>query len=587
MFHSLRRSLSNLPLKNKIFLLLLIVILPIFFAFLLGLHEIDDIYCDYLYESVAERLTYSGQEISSKLQTVEHISQLMLSNEAIQSNLYTLNHSRDPQLRSAASTELRVLLNDYADTFRGSNIRSIDLYCLGFSTSSDPYRSKLVPSTIFQDIRMDAIRGDGAPVWVPEHASAYGLFLGREVRQMEHLSLAPLGELVINVDLDTMLSQTADSGNGDNFYAYLLMRGDDVVYRSALLSEEQARDVQHSVSGNYKIIDIGGKKYFSVFRGLPYYGWDYICLLPYDNVMTALAQAQTYLIAAIGLCVLLMLLVAFHVIDSITRHFQRLVGKMLMLGGEKPDGPWEEYDYSDRKDEIGILHQQFDQMVLRLEHLIETNYINELMKKEAQLQALENQINPHFLYNTLESINWRAKALGATDISEMVQALAALLRVTLNKNSAGFSLKEELDLIRSYMVIQQYRFDDRLQYTIEVEPGAASMPIPKLILQPIVENAVHYGLENNIDGCIIRITAEIQDQQLLIRVYNTGSAMEDDLLHKLRCQEVDFQGHGIALLNIEERLKLTYGEAARLNLYNQDDWAVAEIALPLKEEPLC
>lgn len=579
MLKRIHRHFSNLSLKYKVFGILLAAMLTLSAIFTFSLNWVDQIYRNHLYQSVAERLAYAGEEISDKLQAVETMSQMMLSRSIMQDGLFTIKNSQDSRERSAANEALRTAATSYASSFGEKDVSYINLYCGDYKTGSNPYASSLIPDSIHQSIRAAARAGEGAPVWVVDHATTYGLFLGRQVRQVKSLALTPLGELVVNVDLEKMIAESSVF-NGYSTYGYLLLGDEDVVYYSPSLSYADAQYVQNTFSGNYEIIDIGGLKYFSVRRTLPFYDWDYVCLLEYDQLLQELHDLRTRIIAYLTLGALAILGVAFLMLDSITRHFKLLADRMLALGEDSTSLPPVPYDYSQRKDEAGILHQQFEEMVMRLDHLIQINYINELMKKEAQLQALENQINPHFLYNTLESVNWRARLLGATDISEMVQALASLLRVTLNQNSNAYTLGQELGLIKSYMTIQQYRFDDRLQYTVEAPAELYDLTIPKLILQPLVENAIRYGLEDNIEACEIRIAAARQGDRLCLRVSNTGSAFEEDLMTRLKQQAVQPHGHGIALCNIEERLRLTYGEAGRLRLYNQEDWAVAELLLP-------
>ena len=218
------------------------------------------------------------------------------------------------------------------------------------------------------------------------------------------------------------------------------------------------------------------------------------------------------------------------------------------------------------------------------DQLIQTNYLNEILIKEAQFKALENQMNPHFLYNTLESINWRAKILGAKDISAMAEALGSLLRITLDHRSKQVPLKKELELIQYYITIQKYRFEDRLNFQTDIPQNLLSCYVLKLTLQPLVENAIRYGLEENTEGCLISISAEAcpEKDQLIIYVKNDGSAFEDDLLSKLENRQIEPHGFGIGLLNIQKRMQITYGEAYGLTLYNEEELAVAKLVYPLK-----
>jgi len=247
------------------------------------------------------------------------------------------------------------------------------------------------------------------------------------------------------------------------------------------------------------------------------------------------------------------------------------------------------YDYTGRTDELGILHTQFDQMVNQVNELIQNGYLNEILRKEAQLKALETQMNPHFLYNTLESINWRAKSVGAKDISSMAENLGTLLRITLDQNSKEVPLRRELELVQCYMTIQKFRYEDRLEYKITVPEDLYSCYVLKLTLQPLVENSIRYGLEENTEGCFIHILAERTSDVLYVYIKNNGSAFEDQLLEKLKTNQISPHGFGIGLLNILQRMQLTYGEEYGLTLYNENEQAVARLAFPLvrKENGNC
>lgn len=586
MFAKIHTRFNNISLQNKLLLILLALLLLLSAAFVLGLNWIERIYRSQLSENVAAQLNYSGQEISDHLQAVESMSQMILSTPSVQEGLAAAKSSADPQRRAAVSEELRLLLEEYLDSFQSRHLNYINLYADSFAAGTALADANPVPAELHIAVRGLARKYEGKPVWLANYTSQYGLFLGRQILQNQDPALPPLGEIVINVDLEALIAQTAAQSSPEYDYAYFLLGKDAVVYRSPGFTYEQALYIQSNLQGSYKVLTLGGKKYFAVLHSLPDYGWDYVCLLAYGNVSNALLRAKLLLIILILTAGLIMFLSAFLVLHSVTRHFRLLADRMLAMGDDLAP-PKPVYDYSRRSDEVGILHQQFDLMLERLRTQIQLNYINELAKKEAQIQVLENQINPHFLYNTLESVNWRAKAAGANDISEMVQALAAMLRVTLAKSNIQHTLGKELQLIRSYMLIQHYRFDDRLQYTIEAPADCADFPIPKLLIQPLVENAIHYGLEDSIDGCEIRISVQRQQHSIHIQVWNTGSAFEPQLLEKLHRQTVRPQGHGIALLNIEQRLGLAYGSAGTLRLYNREDWAIAEVILPWEGETPC
>lgn len=242
------------------------------------------------------------------------------------------------------------------------------------------------------------------------------------------------------------------------------------------------------------------------------------------------------------------------------------------------------YDYSGRTDEIALLHQYFDSMANEITTLINNDYKLKLEMRTMQIKSLEAQINPHFLYNTLESINWRAKACKNQEISQMVESLGTLLRASLSKKKSLVPLKEELELVQCYMTIQKIRFEERLQYAIHIDDSLLFTPLPSLSLQPLVENAIKYGLEKSIDDCTIILAAQKEGNQVIISVQNNGSLFEDNLLAKLNTSEKKADGFGIGLLNIHQRVQLLFGEEYGLSCENRNGFAVACIRVPAKNE---
>jgi sensor histidine kinase YesM len=184
-------------------------------------------------------------------------------------------------------------------------------------------------------------------------------------------------------------------------------------------------------------------------------------------------------------------------------------------------------------DEIGAVQKDFNAMMDSIEALLQENYAVKLREKEAQLKTMEAQINPHFLYNTLDTINWKVMELGGSDTCQMIMKLSQILRYSISNSKKIVSLKEELMQIENYLYIQQIRFQDRISFEMNIDPATLSMQVHKLLLQPIVENAIIHGLENCEEGGIVRISARITDRQLLLEVYDNGKGMSKKLQNSL------------------------------------------------------
>ena len=275
-----------------------------------------------------------------------------------------------------------------------------------------------------------------------------------------------------------------------------------------------------------------------------------------------------------------------HLILTLFYRFDRLISNMKSFGDGKYQIPEISQDYSE--DEIGLLYKSFDAMVEKINLLIQQNYVNELLKKEAQIKAMESQMDPHFLYNTLDSINWRARMIKSEEISQITTALGGLLRLSLGKNSQDFTLHQEMDLVNNYITIQKLRFQRRLDFRAEIPEELMELPIPKFTIQPLLENSIHYGLEESSELCRITIQCHIEKAHVYIDITNTGSSFEKDFMKKLLTGEIQPHGFGIGILNIHKRLQMTYGEEYGLNCYtikeNFEECAVAQIHIPLTKE---
>ncbi|PNV60928.1 sensor histidine kinase [Clostridium sp. chh4-2] len=580
MMQRIKTSISNLPLKKKIFSITLISIVLLSASALIGIQITSSSNKKLLYNTIAGSLSYSATDISNRLDNIETMSYMILSHAGIQSNLSIIKDSHDYIKRTQAFQELNATIPEYYQSFKANNLSFINLYNDYFTTYSNKYYSDRVPEEILEELVLDAEEKQGAVCWFSNYNDEYGLFLGRDIRRIKQTRLDHLGTLLVCVDIDAMVKSATQFSNQYEDASYLLIDGDDLIYHSKNFTEEQAGYIKSSLNSSYDILNLDKHNYFAVKGRIPNYDWDYICLVSYDSMTAALRLSQILCISIILVCVIFTLLLSRRLINSVVFHFNTLLDKMKAFGKDETTIPNVNYDYSTRNDELGLLHRQFDHMAYKIQHLIQVNYVNELLKKEAQLKALENQINPHFLYNTLESVNWRAKAIGETEISSMVEALGALLRVTLNKKESIFTLKQELELVQSYMTIQKIRFEERLEFSVHVPEELLTATIPKLTIQPLVENAIHYGLEEMTEECSICVAADCVDNRLRIYVTNSGSLFEDHLLEKLQTNEITPHGFGIGLLNIDKRLKLTFGDGYGLTLYNQDDLAVAMVTIP-------
>ena len=533
-----------------------------------------------LYRSIANSLVYSAERIHVILESVEVTSSMMIGDATIQENLAIVNNQAESLEHNIARRNLYNTLHNY---YFSSNTKYIDYMCLYYNDIPIPTNGdyRLLPTnSSYEDIKEIAMEYEGAIKWLSSYGDEKGMLITRSIRQIKRMTFDSLGFLVIKVDLGQIIRDSTDFGEQFSNSSFILLEGKDVLYRSDSISEKQAETLI-DFDTDYDVMTLEDQQYFAVKGSIPGYDLDYICLVSYTETQKHISRTYSIYLTILMASILLALSLSASLVQSITRHLEILAKKMRAFQKVEMEILPTTYNYSKRHDELGILHTSFDSMANKIKTLVQKNYVSEILRKDAQLKALEAQIDPHFLYNTLESINWRAKSIGENQISLMVESLGNLLRATLNQTSEYFTLKEELELVQYYMTIQQIRYEDRLRYQLEVEdPKLLDAALLKLCIQPLVENAIKYALEKMTEECYIFIEVRLHNQVLEIRVKNSGSQFEDGLLNQLKNKELNPQGFGVALLNINHRIKLQFGDSYGLTFYNEDEFAIAMIRVP-------
>lgn len=280
-------------------------------------------------------------------------------------------------------------------------------------------------------------------------------------------------------------------------------------------------------------------------------------------------------------------------------YFSRLLtGRMLHLSkhiSKVASGNLEARLVIDGKDEIGQLARQFNHMVRNINDLMsevqESNRQKNatlLKQNEIKFKMMASQINPHFLFNALESIRMKAHSRGQTDISQVVRLLGKMMRKNLEVGNGRIALQSELETVSCYLIIQKFRYNDRLAYELYVDPAANAIQIPPLIIQPLVENCVIHGLENRMDGGMVRVDIRVENALLKVEVSDNGigiSAARIAEIRQMLDNKDDYETNNIGMRNIHLRLQLTYGPECGLNLASQSGYGTQiSFAIPLRSD---
>ncbi len=356
---------------------------------------------------------------------------------------------------------------------------------------------------------------------------------------------------------------------------------------TALLSIEQGNQILYS---NIDTLagDFSDKNSIKYNKELDWRELSLVAVFNTEGLYREFNSTRLTLIAISVVCALIFIIISIFLSSYLTKPIILLSKKMSVRGG---DNTVDKERYLNRTDEIGILYNEYQSMIEELKLYIKNELEHKLITLDSQMKSLEAQINSHFLYNTLESINSIAEIEEIESISTMSLALGDMFRYSIKTTSELVTLADELKHVKDYISIQQIRFDNRFELLLEIPAGMYSLKILKLVLQPIVENAFYHGLKYCSAGSLIRISGCVENDTIYLSVFDDGLGMTPDRLKELNkslLEKAHFTelGHrnkqSIGLKNIHTRIQLYYGEGYGMQIQSsQNNGTTVTLKVPL------
>lgn len=323
-----------------------------------------------------------------------------------------------------------------------------------------------------------------------------------------------------------------------------------------------ATELQQSNSG-VRIFDTDSIEGHLIYSAIPYTdGWR-LCVLAQNDVIYAETKEVQKSIIAVWI-VLLILSISLCILFS--NHIVNPVKRLRAAMGEVERGNFlTTFEAQDNHDEVSQLGHSFNSMVEQIQALLEKVMEEQKEKRGAELKALQAQINPHFLYNTLDTLQWKALEHDAIEVADIVNALSGFFRVSLSDGKERITLNEEVEHAYYYLFIQQTRYRDKIDFDIRLEESLENYPIIKIVLQPFIENAIYHGIKPANKKGTIKVEISLKDEFIYLCIIDNGVGMSKD---KLDCllNGIHHKGEqlGYGIYNVNERLRLTYGEAYQL-----------------------
>ena len=286
---------------------------------------------------------------------------------------------------------------------------------------------------------------------------------------------------------------------------------------------------------------------FSPRSSLIGFSWRLVSILPYDDLFHVLNQILDALLTACFTMIILAVFLSFFLTGHLTRSLKRLQTRLKDLGS----GNLDSFLDSNPRDELWDLEQGYNEMVQQICELLEKNRLEQEKKRELELTALQAQINPHFLYNTLDAIGWIAVMKGQNEIEQMVMELSRFFRLSLHKGDKKITIEDEMGIVISYVTIEQLRNPGKFDIKYEIEPEITGLLVPKIILQPIVENAIKHGVSQVRRHGMITVRGYRKGDDVYLEVSDNGCGFRQKSSH--------IHGSGYGLRNVNERIQLEYG----------------------------
>lgn len=432
-----------------------------------------------------------------------------------------------------------------------------------------------------------------------EVVSAVRAILDPETQQVKgvvliDLKLRVIAETAQDVRLGKTGYLTVVDGNGELIYA----PPDPYLDRVPL-----ERLVQDG-SGTYAE-RLGGRDLQFIYRHSPFTNWTTVGVFSMAESAAEMREIRFYVVSFVFVVCLLGMTASFYLAHTISRP----IGQLASFMQKAQSGDLTIRHWSDRTDEIGLLGRRFNAMLQQIHRLLTLTELQERQKREAELRSLQAHIKPHFLYNTLDTIHWMARRKGAEDIAEMAESLSKLFRIGLSKGNDIIPLNDEIEHVRSYLQIQHVRYENKLDYSLHIAPEIREFYVLKLILQPIVENAIYHGIKERRGPGRVVIEAAEDGGLLVITIRDDGKGIPPDQLAQLHkklqaAAPADGRepgpesagvssgtgegGHGYGMLNVQARIALTFGARYGLSIQSEEGrGTVVTVTHPIiREEPM-
>ena len=574
-------GVNKVGFKTRIFVSYIILSIPVLMCVSLILYR-------YLYDGMEQKELQNMQKTLNEtmihleliIEDTENLSRSILFNDDVQGVMHAIREGDNTVSLTSVSSFVNsaIAYRDYIDSVVLATPDSA-FFSTERATSDiikmDNIKQKWwyghTSSTDFSFLWVPQARQN---TFLPKHHNHHTMLMRNITSKQDFIT--PLGSMMIYLNdsyIDNFLNQI-QIGKTTNIW--IVDEQKNLIFQKKTPSSYdpiiwKILDDMHvmSLDQNSTIKNIDGRRYLISWKHFPRKNWFILGIVPFFEINQSFLIMQRQIILLLMLFIVISLFASFVISSSISKPIKYLAKEMDKYGDQADQGdtPQHLFSYRQRQDEVGIIYNSYIQLTNRIETLIKEIYLKDLEKKDAEMAALESQIQPHFLYNTLDSINWLAMTNGQDQISDMVTALSDTFRLSLRKTTSPYILfKDELQHIQSYLVIQQCRYGDRLRCNYTIDPATLNLYTLRFILQPLIENALVHGIDKMEGIATIDIMTVLEDDKLIISILNDGNDIDLDKVNQILSSEGiqpfipkdDNTCYGIK--NINHRIHMVHGK---------------------------
>lgn len=547
------RWMKDLKLRNKLYLIYLAAgLLPMLVVGIYCYQFVNQLLVEREVKNLQSSLNQAMNVVDNQLTIYENMSDYLAFNQAI---LQTVSYPYEDnyyEMYYQFSTVFDPMVTSLK--YLHSDIKQITIYA---RDDIEPHDTTLAPITDIEDEPwFQKISSDNKILWIINEKEKK-VFCVRKMPELQ----GELGIIYLEVDYDKLfqpLSQMLD----ENYGVYVQEKDEIVYFYNTFeapydkmdFGEENITFLKETYDTEFIFVDCDSRGEIGLHVGM---------YRPYSQIQETIWPMTMGIVLICGISII----GAGTILTLLTRMIVRKIEELTQNMKDVKRGNLEVTVVSDSSDEIGELIQGFQEMVERIKTLIEEVYEGKISLKEYEMKALQAQINPHFLYNSLSLINWKAIEADQKDISKITLALSRFYRTSLNKGSSVMPLSDEINNVRSYLDIQLMMHDDEFDVEIDIDEQMNYYDTPNLILQPLIENAIDHGIDLKTEGRgKITIRAWSENEMMYVSVEDNGVGMNQAVAQNILTQKS--KGYGVR--NVNERIKLTYGAEYGLSVESEE-----------------